>query len=207
MQEYPGFVFGENTKSLLEMHLALYQIHEDELQIERPYLITAIEATLPRVYLELGLAAGSTAKAQLGLQREQHLPPYVPGTAVILALKTDTKRLTSLELEFIGYQELIRWKEWRVQSLAEGEYAKEKFDPYDSSKFSDIDPGKNIAVLHANQQYREGEGILQISDRGLEVTIHEVEIQAPSKTHLYQHVVEFPKGLDPETVALLQKAS
>ena len=37
--------------------------------------------------------------------------------------------------------------------------------------------------------------------------LHEVEIQAPSKTHLYQHVVEFPKGLDPETVALLQKAS
>ncbi len=204
MREYPGFVFGETTRSLLEMHLALYDIYKKDLQIEQPYLIAAIDATLPRVYLELGLAKGNIANVQSGIKGEKDLPPYIPGTALVLALKENNKRLTGLELKFLGNKELLQWKEWRIEGL--GEYVGETFAPFDSELFSNIQTTNSTAILHANQKYRTGQGLIRITDQTIEVKIHEVIKQSASRTHLYEHVLEFPKGLDTKTIELLQKA-
>ena len=201
MSTYTDYVFGETTTSLLQMHLALYHQSKNQLRIEHPMVLEAVEATIPRVKLELGFLDGIVSPISSALNVNKSMPPYNPGHAIILALNKKGHKLCALELFFSGKKEQIDWKEWRLEAIANGEFEEESFPPYDSVKIKS--QNKKLATIYSNESLELGSKETKLGTSLIELTIHHLEELNPKNNFRYAHAAEFKKKLTDQEQALI----
>ncbi|MBT4446948.1 hypothetical protein HOA92_07595 [archaeon] len=201
MVMYPNYVLGETTLSLLQMHIALYEQGKDQFKSEQPMILAAVEATMPRVELELGLFYGKVDPINSAINQEREIPPYSPGEAIVLVLKKPNQSLHAVQLKFCGSNERVNWKEWRIEGIAEGEFTESHFAPYGSAKIEDIT--NSNAKFYSNSPKEVGRRETSITDHPIEMIIQEVQELERSARYRYVHQLEFPKNLSPSEKSVL----